>query len=249
MVMWIITTVAACLFPAYFFVDVNYFIRSAFTVLFAKTRKKIGFLDTSTIYGVVIPSDVDFLLTHMNNARFLREMDFARIDHGTRSGFMQEAMRRGGMILLSASFIRYRLPLPVFSRYKVVTNIVWWDEKNVYLTHKIITINDNIIRAIVYARSTCLRVNPLEIAEKINPGVERPDSVAPDYSKWMETLELSSQLMKANGAGVDNSLQQCSVQDDQDTKTNGNGNAVVMIANDKANSNEVENLMLQMRKD
>lgn len=71
--------------------------------------------------GFVITSDIDFLLTHMNNARFLRELDFARIDHGTRSGFMEETLRRGGSILLGSSFIRYRLPLPVFSRYKVST--------------------------------------------------------------------------------------------------------------------------------
>lgn len=68
----------------------------------------------------MITTDIDFLLTHMNNARFLREVDFARIDHGTRSGFLEETMGRGGMVLLSSSFIRYRLPLPVFSRYKVV---------------------------------------------------------------------------------------------------------------------------------
>jgi len=52
--------------------------------------------------------------------------------------------------------------------------------------------------------------------------------------------------MKANGAGVDNSLQQCSVHE-EDAKTNGS--AVVTLPNDKANSNEVENLMLHMRRD
>lgn len=147
--MWL-TTVACVLFPAYFLFDVNYFIRSAFTVLYATTiRKKIGMRDSSTIYGIstfhfyrikakiflyhdvefvlcylypqgfVLTTDMDFLLTHMNNARVLRENDFARVDHATRSGFFKEVMKRGGTILLSSSFIRYRLPVPVFSRYKV----------------------------------------------------------------------------------------------------------------------------------
>lgn len=48
--MWF-ATIACVLFPAYFLIDVNYFIRSVFTVICAKTRKKIGFLDPSTIYG------------------------------------------------------------------------------------------------------------------------------------------------------------------------------------------------------
>lgn len=94
--------------------------------------------------GFVITSDIDFLLTHMNNARFLRELDFARIDHGTRSGFMEETLRRGGSILLGSSFIRYRLPLPVFSRYKVSTH-----EEKQYLNIKVIKL--------VFAFCLCLR--------------------------------------------------------------------------------------------
>lgn len=50
--MWF-ATVACVLFPAYFLVDVNYFIRCAFTIIYAKARKKISFLDPSTIYGKV----------------------------------------------------------------------------------------------------------------------------------------------------------------------------------------------------
>lgn len=77
--------------------------------------------------------------------------------------------------------------------------MIWWDEKNVYLTHKMITLKDNIIRAITFARASCLKVNVHELAEIISPGVVRPDiqTVPLDYRKWMETLELSSQLMKA----------------------------------------------------
>jgi len=244
-------TIACVLFPAYFLIDVNYFIRTAFTIIFAKSRKRIRFLDPSSIYGFVLTSDIDFLLTHMNNARFLRELDFARIDHGTRSDFMPETMSRGGMILLSSSFIRYRLPLPVFSRYKIVTNVVWWDEKNVYLNHKVITLRDDIIRAVIYARASCLKVNVHEIVEKISPGTGMPDkdSIAPDYKKWMETLELSSQLMKANRniKAVDDKKSQqngCLNLDTKPSKENGNGGigSGDIISTCTANSKEVSTL-------
>lgn len=84
--------------------------------------------------------------------------------------------------------------------------MVWWDEKNVYLIHKVITLRDNIARAVIYARASCLKVNVHEVIETVSSGTERPplEDVAPDYRKWMETLELSSQLMKANGMGNGN---------------------------------------------
>lgn len=89
-----------------------------------------------------------------------------------------------------------------------MTNVIWWDEKNVYLTHKVITIKDNIIRAIIYARASCLHVDVFDVVRTLDQETQRPDveTVPPDYRKWMETLELSSQLMKANqvsGAGGD----------------------------------------------
>lgn len=87
---------------------------------------------------------------------------------------------------------------------QIVTSVIWWDEKNVYLSHKVITLKDNIVRAVIYARATCLKVNVHDIAEFLNPEIERPeeDTIAPDYKKWMETLQLSSQLMKAKIAGA-----------------------------------------------
>jgi hypothetical protein len=55
----------------------------------------------------------------MNNARYLREYDFARFDHGTRCGIIEMMFRRRGAV--AAHTIRYRLPLMMFSHYKVTT--------------------------------------------------------------------------------------------------------------------------------
>lgn len=59
------------------------------------------------------------MLTHMNNSRYLREYDFARFDFATRNGTLDEIMKRGGSFPVSALSIRYRLPLMMFSFYKV----------------------------------------------------------------------------------------------------------------------------------
>lgn len=69
--------------------------------------------------GVVLPSDTDFLLSFMTNSRYLREYDFARFEHATRSGLMEFVMKRGGSFPVSAIHMRYRQPAMIFSAYKV----------------------------------------------------------------------------------------------------------------------------------
>jgi acyl-CoA thioesterase FadM len=59
------------------------------------------------------------MITHMNNARYLREFDFARLDLAGRTRLLGEVMQRGSSFLASAITIRYRLPLMMFAVYKV----------------------------------------------------------------------------------------------------------------------------------
>jgi hypothetical protein len=145
MFLWIVTLIVLLL---YVLLDVHYFVRVAITYLYAKFgRKKISIVDPSVIYGiyiklslksrsvfisrknkhgfswnfsgVVLPSDTDFLLSFMTNSRYLREYDFARFDHATRSGLMDFVLKKGGSFPVSAVHMRYRLPAMLFSPYKV----------------------------------------------------------------------------------------------------------------------------------
>ncbi len=67
--------------------DVHYFLRFALTLGFSHFfQKKVKIMDTTAIYGLCIPQDVDVFITNMNNARYLRELDFARYHYYDRSG-------------------------------------------------------------------------------------------------------------------------------------------------------------------
>ena len=66
-----------------------------------------------------MPSDADFLITHMSNSRYLREFDFGRLDLAGRTGLLAEVIKRGGSFPVSATSIRYRLPVMMFATYKV----------------------------------------------------------------------------------------------------------------------------------
>ena len=69
--------------------------------------------------GIVLPNDADFLFTHMNNGRYLREYDFARFDHAVRCGLFKQMQIHGGGFPVAAHTIRYRLSVMMFSVFKV----------------------------------------------------------------------------------------------------------------------------------
>ncbi|XP_021949769.1 protein THEM6 [Folsomia candida] len=176
--------------------DVHYFVRVAVTCVFAKFfRKKITITDASEIYGVVLPSDTDFLLSFMTNSRYLREYDFARFEHATRSGLMEFVMKRGGSFPVSAIHMRYRQPAMIFSAYKVVTQPVYWDSKFIYLDQRLITLKDNVVRAAGYAKIACVKFDGDETMKKLFPKSIKPEIPA-DLKIWNDACSLSAELMK-----------------------------------------------------
>jgi acyl-CoA thioesterase FadM len=75
------------------------------------------------IAGVCITTDVDTLLYHMNNARYLRELDFARVDFYERSGLYKRIREKGGAVVQGACTIRYRRFVRPFSIFKITSKV------------------------------------------------------------------------------------------------------------------------------
>lgn len=88
--------------------------------------------EPSILEFTVLPNDLDLNL-HMNNGRYLTIMDLGRLDYIVRSGVYKKMLKRKSIPVLSAAQMRYRLPLMPFRRYKLITNIICWDEKWVYM--------------------------------------------------------------------------------------------------------------------
>ncbi|XP_012288204.1 protein THEM6 [Orussus abietinus] len=182
----------------YVLFDVNYFLRIAFTIawgrLFQK-RKKI--FDETVIYGICTTQDVDIFLKHMNNARYLRELDFARFHYYDRTGIYGAISKKGGGAVQGASSTRYRRPIPIFTPYKVVTKMIYWDDKNFYLEHQFISITDGFVRAVVLSKQsvTNLKVPVPEIIASVEPQAQRPE-LSKELRHWLESMEESSQRLK-----------------------------------------------------
>lgn len=75
------------------------------------------------IPGICTTKDVDFFFAHMNNARFIRILDFARIHFYDRTGLYQKLIKANGQLLVGASTIRYRRSLDLFNLYRIETKV------------------------------------------------------------------------------------------------------------------------------
>lgn len=80
----------------------------------------------------VLPNDIDLNL-HMNNARYLNVMDYARTHLLARTGLLTHILRARWQPLVGAVWMTYRRSLPLFSRFTIATRLVCWDERWFYL--------------------------------------------------------------------------------------------------------------------
>jgi Thioesterase-like superfamily len=76
-----------------------------------------------SVAGICLSNDVDTLLYHMNNARYLRELDFARVDFYERSGLYRAIKAKGGAVVQGACTVRYRRFIRPFSVFKIHSKV------------------------------------------------------------------------------------------------------------------------------
>lgn len=67
---------------------------------------------------------MDSLLDHMNNARYVRELDFAKIDFYERTGLYSKLVAKGGSLFAGATTIRYRRFIKIFTKYRITTQVI-----------------------------------------------------------------------------------------------------------------------------
>ena len=69
---------------------------------------------TFNVYSLCWPNHLDPYL-HMNNSRYLREMDFGRYDFYVRTGLAKQFPD-----VLNACLVRYRRAISIFTLFKVM---------------------------------------------------------------------------------------------------------------------------------
>lgn len=147
-------------------VDVWYFIRAVAVVTRAWFLSPVfDITGEQTVSGRVLLHDIDFC--HMNNARYLRECDFARFSLYTRNGVFKAIRALGANMVAGATTIRYRRPLCVGEAFELRSRIVTWDDKSFYVEQRFVSCKDGMVSAVMYCKQSVLRSSPDKILQHL----------------------------------------------------------------------------------
>lgn len=141
----------------------------------------------------VVPTDLD-TLRHVNNGKYLAMLDLGRYDLLFRSGFWQEAARRGWYAVVAAQTITYKRSLTLGQRFTLVTKVLGTDERSVYLEQTFVRRGAVIARAVVQARFLRREgghVSPGELVD-LAGGAPRDLSLPAWVHEWADAVRISS---------------------------------------------------------
>lgn len=162
---WVLWLLAAAL-ALFCIVDVWYFVRAATVILRAWFQPPVWDVTAEQVLtGRVTPHDID--MCHMNNARYLRECDFARFSLYTRNGVFKATRALGANMVVGATTIRYRRALYIGEGYELRSRIVTWDDKAFFLEQRFVSTKDGLVCAVMYCKQSVIRCSPDKILQHL----------------------------------------------------------------------------------
>lgn len=194
--MWWVLWLLGALLALFSSLDVWYFLRVAVVILKASFQKPVFDITAEQVVsGRVTFNDID--MCHMNNARYLRECDFARFSLYTRNGVFKAVRALRGNMVVGASTIRYRRALCIGEGYELRSRIVTWDEKAFYLEQRFVSTKDEVVCAVMYCKQSVIRTTPDQIMQHLcKRKVECPE-FPEDLQHWVSFISASSQALRA----------------------------------------------------
>ncbi|XP_044150728.1 protein THEM6 [Bufo gargarizans] len=206
--MWVAMLVLALSTVLFSALDVWYFIRMFLAVLRARLQPAVkDLLKDHSFSGLVLPHDLDCLL-HMNNSRYLREADFARLSYFTRSGLYGAANSVGSGIVMAACTVRYRRSLRLLEAFEIRTRLLCWDEKAFYVEQRFVAPRDGFVCTIVLSRQHVIGSSPDKVVQTMcKRKVESPE-FPDEVIHWIEYNDNSSQKLRAESGAPNNSKDQ-----------------------------------------
>ncbi|GGP24827.1 acyl-CoA thioesterase [Silvimonas amylolytica] len=132
----------------------NLYLRLLWLMLFGRHRSPCNTLGPCRTPFRVYPNDLD-VFRHVNNGRYFTMLDLARVDLMQRSGLADKVAAAGWFPVVAMETMHFRKALKLWQRFEVQTTVVGWDEKSIYLEHRIERNGETM--GIAYIRARFLR--------------------------------------------------------------------------------------------
>lgn len=113
----------------------NLIFRLIQVLLSTSARGRMHVLDESRFTLRCWPNDLDSNL-HMNNGRYMTLMDLGRLDLILRTGLWRQMRAHKWYPVVGAAKISFRRSLNVFQTFELTTQVIGWDEKWLYIEHR-----------------------------------------------------------------------------------------------------------------
>ena len=135
------------------------------------------------------PTDAD--ISVVNNAVYLTFFEMGRIDLQLRSGLAKLAFKRGWAAPMSSIIVQFRKPLKRFQKFRLTARLAYWDDKWLYVEHRIERNSETIASAL--SKSVIIgkegRITPSEAMSALGYSVASPP-MPPIIEKFREEEEL-----------------------------------------------------------
>lgn len=113
----------------------NLIFRLLWVIATARRRGRMDVLAEGRFALRCWPNDLDSNL-HMNNGRYLTIMDLGRLDLILRSGLWRVMRTRKWYPVIGSARITFRRSIEPFQRFELVTRVIGWDDKWLYIEHR-----------------------------------------------------------------------------------------------------------------
>ncbi len=107
--------------------------------------------DTCETKFIVNPLDLDVNF-HMNNGRYLSIMDLGRTDLMLKAGVFWKIIKAGFYPVVASESIRFKKSLQPFQKFKLLTTIESWDEKDFFIIQQFIYKNTVVAEGYIKGR-------------------------------------------------------------------------------------------------
>jgi len=128
----------------------NRWIRFLILFIMSQFRKRINWDEESSLNFRVWITDADLSL--MNNSVMIMMTELGRIDLILRTGFLKYAKRNGLYLPLASISVQFIRPLKRFQNFQLITQLIYWDNKWIYFSHRITSKGKTI--AVALAKTT-----------------------------------------------------------------------------------------------
>jgi acyl-CoA thioesterase FadM len=135
----------------------------------------LGVLDEDNLRMRVWPNDIDINL-HLNNARYLNLMDYARTHLLARTRLLNQILRSRWKPMVGAVWITYRRSLPAFAAFTLTSRLVCWDDRWFYIEQTFT--GSKGLAAVGWVKGVLRDANgnvaPQKVIEALAPGIVSP---------------------------------------------------------------------------